>query len=290
MDDPGLPLVALKSERFRIRVYIRRINEVIVCSDGRLEPKPWDMPIQVQETKGGPIRESRTFKRDNMRKLDIALESTCVYVQPDIQTYLKAQKLRLPFLHVQHRMYALEDPMMTAAAMGSATNMYYNMPIDFIGSMDRLLLGFRTVASTRSGQRTNLRPPLRITSGYGDSQTFIKSLRLNIANIDRIKEGPMDRFRETTAYWKQKRMPLVIGAQDQIPEQIYTLTFGGFDTEIPCGTFNLSRAVLPTIYVTLSAIPYDERNISRESYGLLYGESWNIYEIWSGRGALMFES
>jgi hypothetical protein len=186
-------------------------------------------------------------------------------------------------------MYTLEDPLLTAAAMGSANAFYYTMPIDFIGSMDRLLLGFRTVASTRAGQRTNLRPPSRITSGYGDSQTFIKSLRLNIANIDRIKDGPVDRFRETTAYWKQKRMPLDLEDPTR-PADIYTITFGQFDTRNPCGTINLSRAVLPTIYLTLSPIPYDERLISRESYALLYGESWNIYEIWGGKGRLMFES
>ena len=288
LSDPGLPLVALKSQRFRIRVYIRKLEELIVCSDGRLEPKPWNIPIQVQEVKEGPIRESYTLKRDRMN-LDVSLESTCIYVQPDVQTYLKAQAIRIPFLHVQHRMYTLEDPLMTAAAIGAANAFYYTMPVDFIGSMDRLLLGFRTVASNRAGQRTNLRPPLRITSGYGDGQTFIKSLRLNIANIDRIKEGPMDRFREVTAYWKNHRMPLDL--EDlQRPADIYTLTFGQYDKGIPCGTFNLTRAVLPTIYITLAAIPYDERNISRESYGLLYGEAWNVYEIWGGKGRLMFES
>jgi hypothetical protein len=169
---------------------------------------------------------------------------------------------------------------MTAAAL-SGSSFYYNMPLDFIGSMDRLLLGFRTVASTLAGQRTHLKSP--------SNGEFVTELRLNIANIDRIKKQPISTFRELTSYWKNRRMPLDLSDCSK-PLEVYTLTFGGFDKKIPCGTLNLSRAVLPTIYATLARIPYDERNISRETYALLYGESWNIYEIRNGKGRFMFES
>lgn len=278
-DDPGLPLTALKSERYRIRVHLRRLEDVIVASDGRIQPKPWNMPLRVQATRDGPIMDALSYKRNDM-KIDMSLESTCIYVQPDVQTYLKAQTLRIPFLHVQHYKYTIDDNLMTAAAL-SGSSFYYNMPLDFIGSMDRLLLGFRSVASSLAGQLTNLRSPA--------GTNFITDLRLNIANIDRIKKQPVATFRELNAYWKNKRMPLD-STDASRPQEVYALTFGGFDNGIPCGTLNLTRAVLPTIYATLAGIPYDERNISRETYALLYGESWNIYEIQNGKGRFMFES
>jgi hypothetical protein len=277
-DDPGLPVTALKSERFRIRIFLRRLEDVIVASDGRLRPKPWDMPLVAQAAKNGPLLTGRSYTRDTM-KIDVSLETTCVYVQPDVQIYLKAQTLRLPFLHVQHYKYVIEDNLMTAAAL-SGTPHTYNMSLDFIGSTDRLLLGFRSVASSLAGQLTELRPP--------NGNQFITDLRLNIANVDRIKKQPVYTFRECAAYWKHRRMALDLGNPSK-PQEVYTLTFGGFDKRIPCGTFNLSRATLPIIYVTLAAIPYDERNISRETYALLYCESWNIYEIRNSRGRL-FES
>jgi hypothetical protein len=277
--DPGLPLAALKSERYRMRVYLRRLEEVIVASDGRLGANPWNMPVRAKAARDGPTFESVSVKRSEM-KVDVSLESTCVYVQPDVQMYLKAQVLRIPFVHVQHYKYTIEDNLMTAAAL-SGSAFYYNMTVDFIGSMDRLLLGFRTVASTRAGQRTNLRPP--------NGQTFVTDIRLNIANIDRLKKHPVSVFREVTSYWKNKRMALDLDNSSK-PQEVYTLTFGGFDRKIPCGTLNLTRAVLPTIHITLASTPYDSRNISRETYALLYGEAWNIYEIRNGKGKFMFES
>jgi hypothetical protein len=75
----------------------------------------------------------------------------------------------------------------------------------------------------------------------------------------------------------------------EVPQEIYTLTFGGFDVATPAGTLNFTRASLPVLYVTLNATPYDRRNISRKTYGLLYGESWNIFEVCNGVGKMMFD-
>lgn len=277
--DLGLPLIALRSERYRIRVYVRPLTELIVASDGRLNPNPWEMPLRVQATAGGPITEAVSSPRSAMERLDMSLEMTQVYVAPDVQTYLRSAVLRLSFLHVQHYKYIIDDPQMTAAAI-IAVGAGFKMPIDFIGPTDRLLLGFRSVASTLAGQRAMLRA--------SNGAPFIRNLRLNIANIDRIPQLSVPYFREVTAYWKHARLG---GDMEQplLPPEVYTITFGGYDARVPAGTLNFSRAGLPTLHVTLNSIPYDARNISRETYALLYSESWNVYEIRNGSGRLVFD-
>lgn len=277
LGDPGLPLVALRGQRFRIRVLLRKLEEVVVASDGRLHPAPWGgKPLAVQASKNGPVDTSMvTLPRTAMKNIDLALESAQIYVPADVQVWLKAQRLTFPFLTSQFRSYIIEDNQMTAAATTGFANFSYPMEMDFIGSVDRLLLGFRSEAASCAGQRTTLIPAAR-------------SIRLNIANIDRVKTFPVSTFREVTAYWKNKRLALDLSDQ-LVAAEIYTLTFGGYDYEFPAGTLNFTRAVLPTLYLSLAALPFDTRNISRQTTALLYAESWNVFAISGGKGAMMFD-
>jgi hypothetical protein len=54
------------------------------------------------------------------------------------------------------------------------------------------------------------------------------------------------------------------------------------------GTFNLSRSLQATLYTDLNAINIDPRTNSRKSFVIVYGESWNIFEIKDGKGKVMF--
>lgn len=276
--DPGLPLVALRGTRFRIRVLLRKLEDVVVASDGRLGPKPWDgMRLAVQSTKDGPVDTTSfvTLERSAMDSVHLSLEQNYVYVPSDVQVWLKSQKLVFPFLTSQFQSYTIEDNQLTAASVNNQGVFNFPMPIDFIGAVDRLLLGFRSEAATCAGQRTAL-------------SAVARTIRLNIANIDRIKQWPVATFREVTAYWKNRRLALDLDNPSQ-PEDLYTITFGGYDSDAPAGTLHFTRAALPTLYLTLAPIPYDRRNISRKTFALLYAESWNLFEVQYGRGKMMFD-
>jgi hypothetical protein len=282
LNDPGLPLCALRKQRFRIRVHLRHYSELVVASDGRLAPQPWGgKPLRVQASESGPVDTSlRTLDEPVMKGLHMMLEQTAVYLPKDVQIWFNSQTFRFPFQTVQHQQYTLEDNLMTAASQNPAAVYQLPLNIDFIGSMDRLILGFRSAAATEAGQRTNLRA--------SNGKPFIRTVRLNIANIDRIKLSALPIVREVTSYWKSQRMALDL-ASPELPQEIYTLTFGGFDGAMPAGTVNFTRASLPVLFVTLNAIPYDLRNISRQTFAQLYGESWNVYEVSNGVGKMMFD-
>ena len=217
-----------------------------------------------------------------MKHIDMSLESTQIYVPADVQVFLKSQTLRFPFQTVQFQEFTIEDNQLTAAAPPFSINFQSPMKVDFIGSVDRLLLGCRSEASTLAGQRTQLRP------APGLSTRFINSIRLNIANIDRIRPFDVSAFREVANYWKNCRMGLDL-VDNTLPQEVYTITFGGFDYGEPAGTLNLTRAVLPTMYLTLAPTAYDVRNISRKTSALLYAESWNLFEIQGGKGKMIFD-
>lgn len=274
----GFPLVALGRERYRIRVHLRPYTDIIVASDGRLKPNPFGKQLRVQAVQGGALDTSQhSLPPVCMKNLDISLESTYLYLPNDVNAWLKAATLRFPFRHVQQQIFTIEDNIMNAAASsGVAAN--FPLTLDYSGPVDRLLVGFRSEANTLSGQLTVLTPP-----GGG---TFITSMRLNIANIDRVKSWNIDVFRNVTSYWKNTTPSFDTYGK---PQEVYTVSFGGFDYNTPAGTLSFTRAVLPTLYLVLASTMYDPRTISRKVYAIVYAESWNIYEIGGGRGRLMFD-
>jgi hypothetical protein len=116
---------------------------------------------------------------------------------------------------------------------------------------------------------------------------MVQTMRLNIANIDRIKAWDVAVFREVTAYWKEIRMPIRNG----IPLEIYTLSFGGMDGATPSGTVSFTRATKPILYVTVQPNPVIDPRLPSDRGGmaLVYAESWNVLEARDGYGKLMFD-
>lgn len=280
LGDPGLPLIALRNQRFRMRVHFRNLEELVVASDGRIRPAPWGgKSLRVQASNSGPVDTSMvTLALTTMKKPCVSLECGYTYVGADVSTYLRAGSWHIPFYHVQFQESTIEDNVLTAAV-----NSTVQVPIlaDFIGSVDHMLLGFRSEACTLAGQRHVLRSV--------DNAPFVRTIRLNIANIDRIKAWSTEIYRDVASYWKQTRGALDLAAPDGRLQEIYTLTFGGFDYDRPVGTLNYTRAVQPTLFLTLNSINYDPRIVSRKTFALLYARSWNVFEIKNGIGKMMFD-
>jgi len=279
--EPGIPLVALSQQRWRIRIHLRKLNEVVVASDGRLQPQPWGgKPLRIQATPGGPVDTTQvTLPLEAVQPILMTLESTQLYLPRDANLWLKAQTLRIPYTNVRHEEFTIEDNSFTAASPPYLATVQLPFTVDMIGSVSRMLVGLRSYASTLAGQRNVL------TSS--DGSPFVTSLRLNISNIDRIKQWEIAVFREVTSYWKNIRMGMDFAYP--IPHDVYNITFGAFDTAQPAGTLQFTRAVLPVLYPILAPIPMDPRNKSRKTYLITYGDAWNVFEIAGGKGRMMFD-
>lgn len=272
--DPGFPTIAMRQQRFRVRILMRKLEDVVVASDGRASPQPWDMGLQVQKTANGPIDTTSysTLSVSAMSKrIGIALETTQVYVPRDVQEWLKIQKWMIPYRQAQHQEFTVEDNQWNAAATASVTNFSLPFRLDFVGPVSRILAGFQTFGARLSGQRTFL------------LSSPARALRLNIANIDRIQSFPESVFREVTTYWKNLRSAQDLENPNQF-QNVFTLTFGGRESPHPAGTLNFTRSTQPELWVTLGSIPIDSRTLTRRAYLIIYAESWRIWEIQNGKG------
>ena len=276
LGDPGFPTCVLRNQRFRIRIWLRELQEIIVCSDGRLQPTPWGgMPLRVQTVKNGPIDTTQvTLPLSALKYPEISLETTQRYVGNETRLFLQAQTVRFPFRHIQFQTFAVEHNAVVLASPPYSSTVNLPYLIDFIGPSDRFMVGFRTNAATRAGQRNVLSP-------------MVHTMRLNIANIDRIKAWDVAVFREVTADWKEIRMPI----RNETPLEIYTLSYGGMDGGAPSGTVSFTRATAPVLYVTVQSNSVIDPRLPSDRGGmaLVYAESWNVLEARDGYGKLMFD-
>ena len=276
---PGFPTVALRGVVLRIRVWLRRLEEVVVCSDRRIAPAPWDgMPLRVQSTRNGPTTTDRvTRPYSELKQVDVTLETTQIYLPADVQTWLKAQRIRIPFRTHQFRAFPLDDTQLTAAALTPAVPFQVRLPLDVLGPADRILMAIRGDGCTQAGERTKYTGPLLTP--------YITSARLTIAGTDRVRVWSAETFREFAAYWKCARF---------LTDEVYVLSFGagaGTDTpKRPLGTLQFTRASEPTLLLTLAPTKYDARIVSRAAVALVYTEPWNVFEtLGDGTGRLMFD-
>lgn len=275
--DPGFPMVAMKQQRFRIRILLRRLEDVIVASDSRARPQPYNIPLKVQTVENGPfdITSYRSLPESAMaKKIGIALETSQVYVPRDVQEWLKLQKWRIPYRNAQFQEFTIEDNQWNAATSVASFSLPFR--IDFVGAGSRLLFGVQSQGARLSGQRTFLL-----------SDPF-QTARLNIANLDRIQSFTPAVFREVTAYWKNQRSAQDLSNPNQF-QNVYTLTFGGRESPHPAGTLNFTRSVQPELWLTLSSIPIDTRTLTRRGYLIVYAESWKVWEIQNGKGICLID-
>lgn len=277
--DKGFPHLALSGQNYTIRVFLKRIEEVVEASDGRLNPSPWAKTLYQLYKKDTAPTEFQTLPRSLIKGPSIILETTQVYLPRDAQELIKRTLIQLPFVQTQRITYTIEDSKWNPL-ISSNTSIQIPVTLDFVGVARRLMVAVQSDAALRSGQLYNISPP------PGQTTQFLQTLRLNTGSIDRLNEFDVTLWRDISNYYKNARAP---GDQQGNPLNVYTMTFGGEnDNNQPMGTFNLSRSNTQVLYATLAPISIEPRSNSRKAYIIIFAESWNLYEIKDGRGSLKF--
>ena len=275
--EPGFPMAAMRQQRFRLRVLLRRLEDVVVASDDRSQPQPWGKPLRVQYAKGGPVDTSQVARpREALNKdIEVSLETSQVYVPADVQQWLKIQKWQIPFKNVQWQEFTIADNQLAAASVNDAFTLPFT--VDFTGPATRLLFAFQSLGARLAGNRTEL------------LRDAVQTLRFNIANIDRIQPFASPVFREVTSYWKNKRSAQDLVQPDR-PQDVYTFVFGGMDAPQPYGTLNFTRAVETILYAVFSrTIPIDPRTQSRDAFLTTYLETFDVWVVENGRGKILID-
>jgi hypothetical protein len=270
-------MVALSTQRFRIRVHLKRLEEVIETSDKRLKPAPWDSNFKAQTSSETYL--FRTLPRSKIGGPTLTLETTQIYVPRDVQDYLRKTTLPIPFLQNQLCRFTIEDPRWFPV-INTGVTVSLPLPLDFIGAVSRLTVGVQSDADIQSGLLYNTDPPKS-----DKSATYLQQLRLNLGLRDRMNAFPINIWRDVANYYKNSKEAR---APNGNPFNVYTMAFGPADRNVPLGTFNMSRTMEAVLYADLAPIAADPRTDSRKAYISVFAEAWNLFEIKNGRGLVLF--
>jgi len=144
--DRGFPLVAFHKQNFRIRVHLRKLEDLIEASDGRLNPTPWQRDFIQKTSKTAPPTQFKTLPRSLIPGPLIALETTQVYIPRDAQELLKKTVLNIPFRQIQLCQFTIEDSKWSPIVN---TNSPVTLPLslDFVVAMSKITVGIQTVSS-----------------------------------------------------------------------------------------------------------------------------------------------
>lgn len=271
-DDGGFPSFGIRSQTYKLRITLRKLEDLIEASDGRAKPVPWDRSDFIIKTSrtSSPVPFS-TLTRTEIGPPTIQLETRHIYVDHETQGKLKKSKLEIPFSRIYENTFTFGpkdyDPL-TKQAIASCTR-----TIDATHPASRLLFWFITQSALNANQYSRYLNPV----GTGE---FYNTLALYIAGRDRETEFSPIIWNQLQMLAKEERYPG--GGLGVMNWGLGDLRGERQPAKQPDGTLNFSTADRPTLYVNLADPGENSTQLK------VVVDSWAMYEVEKGRGSLRY--
>ena len=297
--DGGFPFVALAWQKFRIKATLRKLEDLVVCSDPLLNKLqnpntfyPWGSDVQYNLDLDGT---NYTF--DPVRLIDIPnptilLATIQHYVPPRVQQELRSASIQIPFRqHYENNFTFGELDYIPLDKGGTAA---VTRRLDGRHPTENLYWFFRTQSALDKNQLSDFRndyfdtnPPTPTNPYTLYPFSFFYRLKLIIAGRDR--ENILEPF-----VWEnleehakdEKATGTGIGGMNWSTGDNYGIIYPA--PRQPEGTVNFTTADRPTLYLELANIRGSALDGKRKSEFRVFTEGWNVYDVREGRGRLMF--
>jgi hypothetical protein len=271
LEEGGFPSLCLPNQSYKIRVYLRKLEDLVEASDGREKPAPWGSSLRLQTQREGAFSEFTTLDRLKIGAPTIYLETRHIYTNEDTRLGLRASSLDIPFERVYENIFA-QGPLDYAAATPFLTRV-----LDATHPCSRIILAFRSWADMRANRLWKLQ---------SDSATgeYYSGLKLLIAGRDRTQFWDSLIWNSINNHAKEER---------DSGMRIATINFGYGEKKgvrapsynrQPDGTINFSTADKPTLFMQLTDIV----NGTKRSELRVIIETWAVFSVTDGRGGLKF--
>lgn len=291
--DAGFPLVAMAWQRFRIKGVLRRLEDLVVCSDPTIfKPAPWNVP---QFTYNFPDGTPYVFSPKPFAQIGqptIMLSTIQHYVPPAIQEELRSKPIQLPFRRQFENNFTFgELDYIPLDKGGTAAVTRY---LDGRHPTEKIFWFFRNYNSLDNNQLDHfdndyftLRTPTETqpyTQPYGE---FYYRMKLIIAGKDReLIHEPFLWDSICQLAKDEKANGKKLGEMKWSTGETYGTVYPA--ARQPEGTVNLTTADRPTLYLELANVTFNPTLAQRKSEFRVFTEGWNVYEVKEGRGRLLF--
>ncbi len=296
-NDGGFPLCAARSQNFRVRLMLRRLEDVIEGSDGRFFPKPWAidaggaLKIGPPRTftaidENGVTMTATSLPREKIAAPIIQLETTQLYISPADAEELQKAKLHIPFRNYEDQEYTANEP--DYAPLDKAGTAPITRRLEGRHPVERIVWYFREAQALQAGQRWRLTADT-VYAGASLNATgdFYGGLKLIVAGQDREETWQPAVWQEVVSFAKDDRWS---GRQQN--EMRWSLG-AQYERETPAarqleGAVNFSTADRPTFYMTLLNVLHNPVTQQRKTFLQICTEQWCVMEFEGGRCRLLF--
>ncbi len=275
--DTGLfPICATRQQTFRIKIYLRTLEELIEASDGQESPNPFGKPF-VQTFSDGSTQTFQTFTREEMQQPSVVVETRQLYTTNDLREELAKKQQVIPYRRYYENIFTYAQ--FDYAPLDRNAQALAKRRVDGQFLAERHLNFFRTAGQLRANRLWDFENPKG--GDYYDSQTLV------IAGQPREGPWPPFLYRDVMQHAKEERAT----AKD-----LSCMNWGyGFRTEDllpakrqPAGGLNFSTADRPTLNTSLLDVPVDQVNGERRTEERVILDAWAVFEIQDGKGRLKF--
>jgi hypothetical protein len=297
-DDGGFPICAARAQNFRVRLVLRRLEDIVEGSDGRYFPKPWAID-NGGAAKIGPVRTftaidvngvtmtATSLPREKIAAPTVQLETTQLYISPADAEALQKTTLHIPYRNYEDQEYTANEPDYapfdkTAAQSPITRRLEGRHPVE------RILWYFREAQALQAGQRWRLAADTVYTGpSLNTTGEFYNGLKLIIAGQDREDLWPPEIWQDVVSYakddrWSGRRQNEIrwsLGSQFERPI--------GAARQLE-GTVNFSTADRPAFYINLLNVLHNPVTQQRKTFLQICCEQWSVMEFEGGRCRMLF--
>jgi hypothetical protein len=279
LDDGGFPRVAAVHQSFRIRCFLRKLDQLVEASDGRPYPIPWNRTdFQIKTSQNGAWQPFSTLDRLAIGKPTITLQTRHIYTDRTNQDAMRNATLVVPFEREYDNHFTQGALDYTSTRRGGIAQVTRRLDADHPAG--RMVMAWHSVPVLRANQYW------RITADLSGGQ-FYNNLSLIIAGRDRESSWDSLVWSLLEQHAKEER-----DSGYNLSFMNWTLgdingRFAPFPRQLD-GTLNFTSADRPTLLIDLSLIPIDPVTKNPNSTLDVYIEGWAALEFERGRSAMLF--
>ena len=274
-DDGGFPSLCIPQQSYRVRCFLRPLEDLVESSDGQVKPQPWGKQgWRLQSSATGSVSTFSTLERYNIPTLNILLETKHVYTDAETQKSLQSKRIEIPFERLYENVFT-QDAWDYAPLRRQATAAITRR-LEGVHPASRIVNFFRSKTALDKNQLW------KISNDISGGE-FYTNLKLLIAGRDRESLFSPLVWNKLVVHAKEERDP-------GLPFAFMNWTVGDVRSRRqpfprqPDGTINMSTADRPTLYIELEDILVGPKQT------VLYSivETWGCMVLENFRATLWF--
>jgi hypothetical protein len=293
--DGGFPFVAMAWQKFRIKATLRKLEDLVVCSDPLIDKQnpafyPWNVTqFQYQDGDGNINTFAPIIQLGNPT---ILLSTIQHYVPPRVQEELRSTPIQIPFRRQFENDFTFGE--LDYIPLDKGGTAAVTRRLDGRHPTERIFWFFRTQNALDRNQLDNfynnyfeLNPPTATQPYPIYPGAFFYNMKLVIAGRDRENLHEPFLWQNICQLVKdEKASGLGIGEMRWSTGDNYGTVYPA--PRQPEGTVNFTTADRPTLYLELANILQNPWLAQRRSEFRVFTEGWDVYDITKGRGRMLF--